>query len=75
MEENKSRAVIEVTESGPLKITGTFILKDMKTGTETRPTGYGFAGVVNLQISPIATNHTRSGNYRATTWKQPCLIS
>jgi CDGSH-type Zn-finger protein len=38
MEENKSRAVIEVTESGPLKITGTFILKDMKTGTETRPT-------------------------------------
>jgi CDGSH-type Zn-finger protein len=36
MEEKKSQAVIEVTESGPLRITGTFILKDMKTGNETR---------------------------------------
>jgi CDGSH-type Zn-finger protein len=37
MEEKKSLAVVEVTESGPLRITGTFILKDMKSGTDTRP--------------------------------------
>lgn len=35
MEEKKSQAVIEVTESGPLRIAGAFILKDMKTGAET----------------------------------------
>ena len=33
----KPQALIEVIESGPLKITGNFILKDMKRGTEESP--------------------------------------
>lgn len=40
MEENKehkSQAVIEVTDFGPLKITGNFILKDLKRDTENSP--------------------------------------
>jgi CDGSH-type Zn-finger protein len=35
--ENKSQAVIKVIEFGPLKITGNFILKDLKRDTETTP--------------------------------------
>ena len=35
--ENKTQAVIEVLDSGPLKITGNFKLKDMKRGTEISP--------------------------------------
>jgi len=31
---NKSQATIEVVDFGPLKITGNFILKDMKRDTE-----------------------------------------
>lgn len=37
MEENKQskpQAIIEVTENGPLKITGNIIIKDMKRGIE-----------------------------------------
>ncbi len=40
MEENKekkSQATIEVIEFGPLKITGNFLLKDLKRGTENSP--------------------------------------
>jgi len=40
MEENiikKPQALVEVIESGPLKITGNFILKDMKRDSETTP--------------------------------------
>jgi CDGSH iron-sulfur domain-containing protein 3 len=36
-QENKSQALIEVIESGPLKITGNFILKDLKKDSETQP--------------------------------------
>jgi CDGSH iron-sulfur domain-containing protein 3 len=40
MEENKQykpQAIIEVTERGPLKISGNIFLKDMKRGTEDIP--------------------------------------
>ncbi len=40
MEEKTNRdtdTVVEVIESGPLKITGNFILKDLKRDTETVP--------------------------------------
>ena len=35
--ENKSQAHIEVIEFGPLKITGNFLLKDIKNGKEESP--------------------------------------
>ena len=35
--ENKPQAVIEIFDSGPLKITGNFKLKDMKRDTEISP--------------------------------------
>ena len=35
--ENKSQAVIEVIEFGPLKITGNFQLKDIKRDKEESP--------------------------------------
>ena len=35
--EIKSQAVVEVLASGPLKITGNFILKDLKRDTESSP--------------------------------------
>ena len=35
--ENKSQAIIEVIEFGPLKISGNILLKDMKRGTEDFP--------------------------------------
>jgi hypothetical protein len=41
MEEKKgnvSQAFIEVVDSGPLKITGNFIIKDMKRGIESAVT-------------------------------------
>jgi len=34
---NKSQATIEVIEFGPLKISGNFILKDMKRDSEVTP--------------------------------------
>ena len=37
MEENKQfkpQATVEIIQSGPLKITGNFIIKDIKKGTE-----------------------------------------
>ena len=34
---NKSQAIIEVTENGPLKITGNIVIKDMKRGFEDFP--------------------------------------
>lgn len=40
MDENKEyipQAIVEVIEFGPLKITGNFILKDLKRDTETAP--------------------------------------
>ena len=40
MEENKeikTEAFIEIIESGPIKITGNFILKDIKKNQETTP--------------------------------------
>jgi CDGSH-type Zn-finger protein len=40
MEENKeykSQAIIEVTDNGPLKITGNFLLKDLKRDREESP--------------------------------------
>lgn len=40
MEENKqykAQAIIEVTDYGPLKITGNILIKDMKRGTEDFP--------------------------------------
>jgi CDGSH-type Zn-finger protein len=33
--ENRSKTVIEVIDSGPLKISGNFILKDLKRDKET----------------------------------------
>ncbi len=33
----KSQALVEVTEGGPLRITGNFILKDIKRGKESAP--------------------------------------
>ena len=35
--QNKAQAVIEVIESGPLKITGLFIVTDVKKGTDEKP--------------------------------------
>ena len=35
--EFKSQATVEVIASGPLKITGNFILKDLKRDTESAP--------------------------------------
>jgi CDGSH-type Zn-finger protein len=35
--ENRTEALIEVIEAGPLKITGNFIIKDLKKGNETSP--------------------------------------
>lgn len=35
---NRSQAVIEVIESGPLKISGNIIIKDMKRGFESTVT-------------------------------------
>jgi CDGSH-type Zn-finger protein len=35
--ENLSRAIIEVIDFGPLKITGNFTMKDMKRDTESSP--------------------------------------
>ena len=35
--ENKPQAVIEVIDFGPLKITGNFLLKDMKRDKEESP--------------------------------------
>jgi CDGSH-type Zn-finger protein len=40
MEENKeveSKVKVEIDETGPVKITGNFILKDLQRGTETKP--------------------------------------
>ncbi|MEI6047800.1 MAG: CDGSH iron-sulfur domain-containing protein [Bacteroidota bacterium] len=40
MEENKehkSQAIIEVIDYGPLKITGNFLIKDIKRDTEDSP--------------------------------------
>jgi CDGSH-type Zn-finger protein len=35
--EVKSQATVEITDSGPIKITGNFILKDMKRDKEDHP--------------------------------------
>lgn len=35
--ENKSQAIIEIIDFGPLKISGNFLLKDLKRGTEESP--------------------------------------
>jgi CDGSH-type Zn-finger protein len=35
--ENKSQALIEIIDFGPLKITGNFMLKDLKRGKEESP--------------------------------------
>jgi CDGSH iron-sulfur domain-containing protein 3 len=35
--QNKSQAIIEVIEFGPLKISGSIIIKDMKRGYEDNP--------------------------------------
>lgn len=35
--ENKSQAIIEVIDFGPLKITGNFILKDLQRDKENSP--------------------------------------
>jgi CDGSH-type Zn-finger protein len=35
--ENKPEAVVEIIGSGPLRITGNFILKDLKRDTEWDP--------------------------------------
>jgi hypothetical protein len=35
--QNKSQAIIEVIDSGPLKISGNIFLKDMQKGTEDYP--------------------------------------
>lgn len=40
MEENKEfrpEATVEIIEAGPLRITGNFILKDIKRGDESAP--------------------------------------
>lgn len=41
-EENKSKVKVEVVENGPLRITGNFILKDLKRNKEETP------GVIEL---------------------------
>lgn len=35
--ETKTKTTVEVIDSGPLKITGNFILKDLKRDKESRP--------------------------------------
>jgi CDGSH-type Zn-finger protein len=35
--ENKSQAIVEVLDSGPLKITGHFLIKDIKRDKEESP--------------------------------------
>jgi CDGSH iron-sulfur domain-containing protein 3 len=35
--EKKSQAIVEVIDFGPLKITGNFLLKDVKRDTEDTP--------------------------------------
>jgi CDGSH iron-sulfur domain-containing protein 3 len=35
--ENKSQAIIEIIDFGPIKITGNFLLKDLKRGKEESP--------------------------------------
>ena len=37
--ENKSQAIIEVIDFGPLKISGNFVLKDLKREKEESPSG------------------------------------
>jgi CDGSH-type Zn-finger protein len=40
MEEQKKKkpqAIIEIVELGPIRITGNFLINDMKRGTETSP--------------------------------------
>jgi CDGSH-type Zn-finger protein len=37
IKENKSHVVIEIVEFGPLKITGNFIIKDLKRDKEDSP--------------------------------------
>ena len=37
IKKTKSQAVVEIIASGPLKITGNFILKDLKRDTESSP--------------------------------------
>jgi hypothetical protein len=36
-DQNKKKVKVEVIENGPLKITGEFILKDLKRGSEEKP--------------------------------------
>jgi CDGSH-type Zn-finger protein len=36
-DQNKKKVKVEVIENGPLKITGEFILKDIKRGVEDKP--------------------------------------
>ena len=36
-EENKSQAIIEIMDSGPMKITGNFLIKDLKRDIEDAP--------------------------------------
>jgi CDGSH-type Zn-finger protein len=36
-QEFKAEAIVEVIDSGPLMISGNFILKDMKRGNESAP--------------------------------------
>jgi CDGSH-type Zn-finger protein len=36
-EEKKSGTTVEIIESGPLRISGNFILKDVKKGTDSAP--------------------------------------
>lgn len=35
--EKPSQAIVEIIDFGPLKITGNFIFKDLKRGTEENP--------------------------------------
>ena len=35
--ESKSQAIIDVTDFGPMKITGNFVLKDLKRNKEESP--------------------------------------
>ena len=35
--ENKSQAIIEIMDSGPMKITGNFLIKDLKRDIEDAP--------------------------------------
>jgi len=61
MEETKNDkpdVSVEVTDRGPLRICGNFILKDLREIMKLFREKYGCAGAANHPTSPSVTGHT-----------------